>query len=86
MVFKEMNYQDIYVVEDVDEAEQFRYEHNDEPVEVGTAVAYDRLFVGMPGDKAPIGKDGKPSWKMAKKDMPVMQLVCFDGIYFTQDE
>lgn len=77
---------DIYVVEDFDEAQQFRYEHNDEPVEVGTAVGYDRPFVGMPGDKAPIGKDGKRSWKMAQEDMPVMQLVCFEDIYFQEDE
>ena len=80
-----MNYQDVFVVEDFDEAEQFRYEHNDQPVEVGTAVAYDRPFVGMPGDKAPV-VNGKRSWNMDKKDMPVMQLVCFDGIYFQQEE
>jgi len=43
MVSKEMNYQDIYIVEDHDEAEQFRYEHNNEPVEVGTPVAYERV-------------------------------------------
>jgi len=36
-----MNYQDIYVVDDFEEAEQFRYKHNDQPVEVGTAVGYD---------------------------------------------
>jgi len=35
------NYQDIHVVEDFEEAEQFRYEHNDHVVEVGTAVGYD---------------------------------------------
>ena len=80
-----MNYKDIYVVEDFEEAEQFRYEHNDEPVEVGTAVAFDRPFVGMPGDKAPV-VNGKRTWKMDKQDMPVTQLVCFDGIYFQQEE
>jgi hypothetical protein len=80
-----MNYKDIYVVEDFEEAEQFRYEHNDEPVEVGTAVAFDRPFVGMPGDKAPV-VNGKHTWKMDKQDMPVTQLVCFDGIYFQSDE
>ena len=37
----QMNYEDIYVVEDFDEAEQFHYEHNDQPVEVGTAVGYE---------------------------------------------
>lgn len=36
-----IKYEDVYVVEDFDEAEQFRYEHNDQPVEVGTAVAYE---------------------------------------------
>lgn len=36
-----MNYQDIHVVEDFDEASQFRYEHNNQPVEVGTAVGFD---------------------------------------------
>ena len=71
---------DIYVVEDFEEAEQFRYVHNDQPVEVGTAVAYDRPFVGMPGDKPP-----PPGWKMSKQDMPVRQMVCFDDIYFQED-
>ena len=84
MVSEEMNYLDVFVVEDFDEAEQFRYEHNDQPVEVGTAVAYDRPFVGMPGDKAP-GVNGKRTWKMDKQDMPVMQLVCFEGIYYQED-
>ena len=36
-----MKYTEIYVVEDFDEAEQFRYEHNDQVVEVGTAVGYE---------------------------------------------
>ena len=36
-----MNYQDIVVVEDFEEAQQFRYEHNDEPVEVCTPVGYE---------------------------------------------
>lgn len=75
------NYKDIYVVEDFDEAEQFRYEHNDQVVEVGTPVAYDRPFVGMPGDKPPPG-----GWSMIKENMPVQQLVCFDGIYYQADE
>ena len=35
-----MNYLDVFVVEDFDEAEQFRYEHNDQTVEVGTPVGY----------------------------------------------
>jgi hypothetical protein len=43
---KPMNYQDIYVIEDFEEAEQFRYEHNDQPVEVGTPVAFDHLSNG----------------------------------------
>ena len=72
-----MNYTDIHVVDTFEEAEQFRYEHNDQVVEVGTPVGYDRPFVGMPGDKPPSG-----GWKMTKEGMPVMQLVCFDGIYF----
>ena len=36
-----MKYDDIYVVDTFEEAEQFHYEHNNEPVEVGTAVGYD---------------------------------------------
>ena len=36
-----MNYQDIYVVEDFDEAEQFKYTDTGQSVEVGTAVGYD---------------------------------------------
>ena len=38
-----LDYQDIYVVDTFEEAEQFRYEHNDQPVEVGTAVGYDTV-------------------------------------------
>ena len=70
---------DIYVVEDFDEATQFRYTYNDQPVEAGTAVAYDRPFVGMPGEKPPPG-----GWN--PKHKPVMQMVCFDDIYFQSDE
>ena len=80
------HYKDIFVVETFEEAEEFRYEHNDETVEIGTPVGYDEPFVGMPGDKAPIRPDGKPSWIMPKKSMPVMRLVCFDGIYFQRPE
>lgn len=69
------NYKDIHVVMDYDEASQFRYEHNDEMVEIGTAVGYDRPFVGMPGEKPPAG-----GWDKSQK--PVMQMVCFDGVYF----
>jgi hypothetical protein len=36
-----MNYQDIYVVDSFEEAEQFKYNDTGESVEVGTAVAYD---------------------------------------------
>lgn len=36
-----LNYNDVYVVQDFDETEQFRYEHNDQPVEAGTAVGYE---------------------------------------------
>lgn len=70
---------DIYVVEDFDEASQFKYIHNDQPVEIGTAVAYDRPFVGMPGQSPPPG-----GWKNQTK--PVMQMVCFDDVYFQQDD
>lgn len=35
------HYQDIYVVETFEEAEQFRYTDTDTAVEVGTAVGYD---------------------------------------------
>lgn len=70
---------DIYVVEDFEEASEFRYIHNDQPVEVGTAVAYDRPFVGMPGEQPPRG-----GWDINHK--PVMQMVCFDDVYFSQDD
>jgi hypothetical protein len=36
-----IDYRDIHVVDTFEEAEQFRYEHNDETVEVGTAVGRD---------------------------------------------
>lgn len=40
MVSKKMNYNDIFVVEDFDEAEQFRYESDNQQVEIGTPVGY----------------------------------------------
>jgi hypothetical protein len=58
-----MNYQDIYVVDTFEEAEQFKYCHNDQSVEVGTAVGYDSHI--MDGDK--------------------IDLICFNGIYFTDE-
>jgi hypothetical protein len=84
---KMMSYKstDIYVVDTFEEAQQFRYYKTNQPVEVGTPVAYDRPFPGMSGDKAPM-VDGERTWKMNKQDMPVMQLVCFDDIYFQEDE
>lgn len=45
-MIKTLKYDDVYVVDDIDEAEQFRYQHNDEPVEVGTAVGYDIIKQG----------------------------------------
>ena len=80
MVSEEMKRSDnIFVVEDFDEAQQFRYVHNDEPVEVGTAVGYDEPFVGMPGEKPPPG-----GWN--PKHKPVMRLVCFEDIYYQEHE
>lgn len=38
----DITYEDIHVVDSFEEAEQFRYEHSDETVEVGTAVGYDK--------------------------------------------
>lgn len=64
-----MNYTDIHVVETFEEAEQFRYEHNDQPVEVGTAVGYDDFNVA-------------PATVPALK----VELVCFDGIYFQDND
>ena len=58
-----MSYKDIVVVEDFEEAEQFRYVHNDEPVEICTPVGYDGVDIN--------GEFG---------------LICFDGIYFKEDE
>jgi len=70
-----LNYKDVYVVETFEEAEQFRYEHNDKSVEINTAVGYDRPVVGMPGERV----------LKELKDNPVVQLVCFEGIYFQSD-
>lgn len=67
-----LNYQDIFVVDTFEEAEQFRYEHNDEPVEIGTAVAWDRDYHGMPGRPGPVEH--------------TRMLECFKGIYFQPDE
>ena len=69
-----MNYQDVVVVETFEEAEQFRYEHNDEPVEIGTAVAYETIK-RKSRNKAP--------WRPIE-DKIVM--TCFDGIYFQESE
>ena len=70
-----MNYLDIYVVETFEEAEQFRYEHNDETVEVGTPVAFEQHKRGAVFN-------GHPSRPV--KDQTVM--TCFDGIYFQDEE
>ena len=64
----DMTYEDVHVVDNFDEAEQFRYEHNDEPVEVGTAVGYD-----------------KPKCCMATGKTLSVDLHCFNGIYFVDD-
>ena len=39
-----MNYRDIVIVENFDEAQQFRYSCNDEPVEVCTPVGYNQYI------------------------------------------
>lgn len=39
-----LSYKDIHVVESFEEAEQFRYEDTDEPVEIGTPVGYDDMW------------------------------------------
>ena len=62
-----MNYQDIVVVEDFEEAEHFRYEHIDDPVELFTPVGYEASIKSMKG-------------------LPWFGLICFDGIYFKEDE
>lgn len=42
-----LNYKNIHVVEDFDEAEQFRYTETNETVEVGTPVGFDsEMFDG----------------------------------------
>jgi hypothetical protein len=40
------HYKDIYVVETPEEAEEFRYEHNNERVEIGTPVGIDKPSSG----------------------------------------
>lgn len=65
----DMTYDDVHVVDNFDEAQQFRYEHNDEPVEVGTAVGYD-----------------KPKRCMATGKVLSIDLHCFRGIYFVNEE
>lgn len=42
---KNTHYTEIYIVEDFDEAQQFKYEHNDEAVEIGTPVGIDKPVV-----------------------------------------
>lgn len=71
-----MNYQDIYVVDDLDEAEQFRYEHNDEPVEVGTAVGYDKPKCCTRTGGILYTTDGH---------YQSVDLHCFSGIYYAPD-
>ena len=41
-----MNYQDIVMVENFEEADQFKYEHNDQPGEVCTPVGYECIHEG----------------------------------------
>jgi hypothetical protein len=72
-----MNYKDIIVVEDFEEAEQFRYEHNDEPVEVGTSVGCDQYVTNWPQGKSMKAENGSRIGVILK---------CFDGIYFQEQE
>ena len=65
------NYKDIYVVDTFEEAEQFRYEQTDEPVEVGTPVAFDFFSKGAVFN-------GHPDRQHEDRYI----LTCFDGIYF----
>lgn len=77
MVSEKMNkqtlhYQDVFVVDTFEEAQQFRYQSNDQPVEIGTPVAWDRDYHGVPGKPGEI--------------QSTRMLECFDGIYFVSDE
>ena len=72
-----MNHEDIIVVEDFEEAVQFRYEHNDEPVEVGTPVGYDQYVTNWPPGKSMKAENGLCTEVILK---------CFDGIYFQQEQ
>lgn len=65
MSYYNIDYNDVYVVDTFEEAEQFKYAHNDESVEVGTAVGCDVV-------------------KRCMKTNKVLRidLTCFDGIYF----
>jgi len=74
-----MKSRNIYVVDTIEEAEQFRYTDTNEVVEVGTAVGYDKPMVGMPGDSPP-----PEGWN--RNHTPVEMLVCFDDIYFQSDD
>lgn len=65
-----LHYKDIIVVETFEEAEEFRYEDTDEPVEVGTPVAYESFKRGAVFN----GHPNRPV-----EDQIVM--TCFDGIY-----
>ena len=69
-----IKYTDVYIVEDDDEAQEFRYEHNNKTVEVGTPVAYDvfkrgAVFNGHPHRPSP----------------DTCILTCFEGIYHQAD-
>ena len=76
MYNKVMNYQDIVVVEDFEEAEQFRFESNDEPVEVGTPVGFESIVRG------PVGNG---HLQRGRGEVQIL-MTCFDGIYFIENE
>ena len=73
-----INFQDIYVVETYEEAEQFRYESTGETVEIGTPVAWDQEHYSIFSESM---------INRRESDMvPDMVMTCFNGIYFQADE
>jgi hypothetical protein len=72
---KSIHYKDIHIVEDDEEACQFRYEDDNETVPVGTPVGYDKWIL----PESDTEEVTRVPW--VKQDVNI-KFQVFDGIYY----
>ena len=78
-----IKYDDIYVVESLEEANQFRYEHDDQPLALGTAVGHN-VYV-YTGDTPDMFVEDADPRGHDPGQLTRVELRCFDGVYYSDD-